>query len=141
MPQKDVQQDKDQTEKLREKNKDQIVTLQNAQFILQIMQLYLLPLLYGLVGSCAYILRSLTNEIKSLTYTPNANTGYTLRLRLGTLSGLAIGWFASPETTSVIKTLSPFALAFVAGYSVELLFSLMDRIISALGGGEGKKIG
>jgi hypothetical protein len=51
------------------------------------------------------------------------------RLLLGGLSGLVIGWFIDPSS---VKTASPFALAFVAGYSVELLFSIMDKIIAAL---------
>jgi len=31
----------------------------------------------------------------------------------------------------LFRTLSPFALAFLAGYSVELLFAAMDRLIAA----------
>lgn len=116
---------------LKKKIERQIITLQDAQFVLQVLQVYLLPLLYGFVGSCAYILRTLINEIKNVTYTSESNIGYLLRLQLGGLAGLAIGWFASPETFSIVKSLSPFALAFAAGYSVELLFSVLDRIISA----------
>jgi hypothetical protein len=29
-----------------------------------------------------------------------------------------------------LSTLSPFALAFVAGYGVELFFALLDKIVS-----------
>ncbi|MBF0329926.1 MAG: hypothetical protein HQL10_12270 [Nitrospirae bacterium] len=123
--------EKSPLERLTKKQQQQIKYLQNAQYILQVMQLYILPLLYGFVGACAYILRTLSSEIKNITYTEVSDVGYLLRLQLGALAGLAIGWFASPETFSVVKNISPFALAFLAGYSVELLFTVMDRIIAA----------
>ena len=31
----------------------------------------------------------------------------------------------------LFKSLSPFALAFLAGYSIELVFSAMDRFLTA----------
>jgi hypothetical protein len=41
-------------------------------------------------------------------------------------------WFINPEVSgSLIKTLSPYAVAFLAGYCVELLLALMDKIISS----------
>lgn len=108
----------------------QIQIQQDATFILQVMQFYLLPLLYGFIGACAYILRSLSTDIKNVTYTKESKALYMVRLTLGGLSGIAIGWFISPNTDSTIKTISPFALAFIAGYGNEMLFYIMDRIIS-----------
>jgi hypothetical protein len=49
---------------------------------------------------------------------------------VGVLGGLAIGWFFKPSGEGV-GSLSPLALAFVAGYSVDLLFTAMDRIVGA----------
>ena len=53
------------------------------------------------------------------------------------LNSEAIGWFwsSNPQTSSAggalsVSTLSPFALAFVAGYGVELFFALLDKIVS-----------
>jgi hypothetical protein len=105
--------------------------LQEAKFILQGIQLYILPLLYGLLGAAAYVLRTLTTEIRNLTYEIESNIGYRLRIQLGAVSGLAIGWFSDAGLTFSASTLSlsPLALAFLAGYSVEVLFSLMDRMI------------
>jgi hypothetical protein len=60
-----------------------------------------------------------------------------LRLGLGGIAGLAIGWFWVPTSAKAIAevsslTTAPFALAFLAGFSIELLFSLLDRIIAAI---------
>ena len=50
------------------------------------------------------------------------------------LAGLCIGWFFKPgQASPVIGNLTPFALAFVAGYSVDVLFSAMDKIVDAFG--------
>jgi hypothetical protein len=121
--------------------------LQQKKFILANLQLFMLPLLYGLLGALVYVLRTLTIEIKTLTYTIESNISYRLRIQLGALAGLAIGWFTGPNASFSLdalssetlfssggvsaQTLSPMALAFVAGYSVDVLFALMDRIIYA----------
>jgi len=95
---------------------------------------YVLPLLYGLLGASAYILRNLALEIKSLTYTNELIIHYNLRIALGTLSGLAIGWFyhgpSNQGDVSASATLSTLAMAFLAGYSVEILFATMDKLIA-----------
>jgi len=40
-----------------------------------------------------------------------------------------------PGAVLTLKTLSPLALAFLAGYAVELIFTAMDRIVGAFSGG------
>lgn len=106
-----------------------LILQQSLTFELYIIQIYFLPLLYGFVGACAYILRSISNEIAAVTFSPNSNVRYRLRWQLGALSGLAIGWLASTPSGGG-SNISQFALAFVAGYSVDLLFVLMDKIIA-----------
>ena len=115
-----------------------IETRQAAQLVLQPIQLYLLPLLYGLLGASAYVLRSLSKEIKELTYTVDSNVRYRLRIQLGSLAGLAVGWFLyGPSERGAsgllisFQHLSPLALSFMAGYSVELLFTALDKIVGA----------
>ncbi|PCI28690.1 MAG: hypothetical protein COB67_05805 [SAR324 cluster bacterium] len=107
--------------------------LKNIEITLEAFNSYLLPLLYGLLGALAYVLRALTTAIKKLTYTKESLINYLLRLALGALAGLAIGWFLKPEAQSFqsVQMLSPLALAFLAGYSVELLFSALDKIVVA----------
>jgi hypothetical protein len=91
-----------------------------------------LPALYGLLGACAFVLRQLSDEIGKLRFAYDRKVQYTLRLNIGMLGGLAIGWFINPgESGSVAASLSPLALAFVAGYGSDLLFALLDRIVAA----------
>ncbi len=106
------------------------VTQVLADFVLIALQGYVLPLLYGLLGACTYVLRMLSNEVRSLTYTVKSHIRYKVRLVLGTLSGLTITWFFQPST-EIFKSLSPLAMAFIAGYSVEILFAAMDRFVGA----------
>jgi hypothetical protein len=118
--------------------KGYIKASQAARIVLQPIQLYILPLLYGLLGASAYVLRSITREIKELTYTTNSNARYRLRIQLGSLAGLAVGWFLFIPPDSVgagslfsFKELSPLALSFLTGYGVELLFAAMDKLVAA----------
>jgi len=101
---------------------------------LRTIQTYVLTLLYGWIGACAYVLRQLIAETRDRTYRDEERIGYGLRMTLGTLSGLAVGWFLSPDATTVTGTqghLAPLALSFAAGYSVEVLFSALDKIASS----------
>jgi hypothetical protein len=112
---------------------------EKAEFALQVIRLYVLPLLYGLLGASAYVLRMLTIEIRSLAYSVHSNIGYRLRIQLGAVSGLAIGWFSDSGQLETLGSLSWMALAFLAGYSVEVLFSLMDRLIYTFSQNSGDK--
>lgn len=105
-----------------------------AKYFLNILQTYVLPPLYGWIGAVAFVLRRLISEINARTYREDTNILYNLRIFLGLLAGLAIGWFFPPnnaEGQHVLQALSPLALAFLAGYSVELLFAAMDRLLDA----------
>ena len=104
---------------------------QRALMINEALQRYVLPLLYGLLGSCVYVLRTLAAQIRARSYVESVNIDFRLRTYTGALSGLVVGWFFSSDSSSVITTLQPNAIAFLAGYSVDLLFSAMDRILSA----------
>lgn len=104
-----------------------------TKFVLQILQTYLLPLLYGWVGAMAFVLRSLIVTVKNKSFRVELNVEYRLRVYLGLLAGLVIGWFLSPKGNAGqfgVADLTPAAISFVAGYSVEILFSTMDRIVS-----------
>ena len=99
---------------------------------------YLLPMLYGLLGACAFVLRKLSDEIDKLTYANDARVRYSLRLNIGLLSGLAVGWFIKPGAgDATLVSLSPLALAFVAGYGSDLFFLALDKIVQAFSGGSG----
>ncbi|MCP4108929.1 MAG: hypothetical protein GY749_25860 [Desulfobacteraceae bacterium] len=111
--------------------KRKFILLKESQIVVDVLHRYVLPLLYGLLGAMAYVLRKLSLKIRALTYEEDSNIRYGLRIQLGALSGLAVGWFIDAGSSSLVSSLSPLAVAFLAGYSIEVLFAIMDRFISA----------
>lgn len=108
------------------------VSLATLEIVLEFLATYVLPALYGLLGACAFVLRQLSADIGQLRFAHDLRVRYTLRLNIGLLAGLAVGWFISPDQdASVVANLSPLALAFVAGYGSDLLFAVLDRIVNA----------
>lgn len=101
----------------------------SADFALLTFQSYILPLLYGLLGAFIYVLRELLKEIKELTFNFDSEIRYRLRLTLGALGGMVIGFFLKDDEAGNLASLSPMAIAFLMGYNVEVLFSIMDKMI------------
>lgn len=110
-------------------------SLATLKVILDFLAAYVLPALYGLLGACAFVLRKLSHEVGELQFASTREAQYSLRLNIGVLAGLAVGWFIKPDQeASVLANLSPLALAFVAGYASDLLFAALDRIVQAFSG-------
>jgi len=109
--------------------------IQSANNTHIILNSYILPLLYGLLGALAFVLRYLPNEIKSMQFSKESNINYTLRVTLGALLGLIVGLFwgdTNSVSTVFIANLPPLAVAFLAGYSVEFIFKLFDMLINLI---------
>jgi hypothetical protein len=92
---------------------------------------WFLPFLYGLLGATVFVMRNIAS-----VRTP-AVKWYTVAMRifLGGVAGIVIGWFASGPSTGggVTPVLSvPFSLAFLTGYGIDVLFNLLDRLNAAL---------
>lgn len=106
--------------------------LQMGRISLESISTYFLPLLYGLLGACAYVLRSLAREISKRIYTAQSNIRFQLRMYLGALSGLAVVWVIPGEISIGLgENITQLALAFLAGYSVEIVFAAMDALVGA----------
>ena len=107
---------------------------------------WLLPGLYGLLGACVFVMRALLR-------TTGGNPGrgvmagdarivdmlsLLLRVSLGGLAGIIIGWFSVPTASSagssaIVVSSIPFGMAFLAGYGIESLFAMLDRLNKTLG--------
>jgi hypothetical protein len=105
------------------------------QFVLVILQSYLLPLLYGILGAGTFVLRSLSKEVDNETFSSEKGIRHVLRVSLGALAGILVGWFSvliPTESTTFIGSISPLAIAFLVGYNIELFFALMDRALFSI---------
>jgi hypothetical protein len=92
---------------------------------------WFLPFFYGLLGAVVFVMRNVASvRTPSMEWFPMA-----MRLSLGGVAGIIIGWFSSAsglelETTSVLSV--PFALAFLTGYGIDALFNILDRLNRAI---------
>jgi hypothetical protein len=89
---------------------------------------WVLPFLYGLLGALVFVMRDLLNP-----RTPTAGLfPVLLRVSLGGIAGIIIGWFCIPSASKTADLVSitsiPFGLAFLTGFSIDVLFSLLDRL-------------
>lgn len=97
----------------------------------------LLPL-YGFIGAAAFVLRRMMQKVEACELEPTEVRQAVISLALGTMLGGVIGLFLSNEGAQVAgerlptKTLGLSALALLAGYSVELVFTFFDFVIRAL---------
>jgi hypothetical protein len=84
----------------------------------------LVPLLFGTIGACSYVLRLISDQIRETSFSATSPVRHSVRVLLGTLAGFAVG--VGGIATSAGLTLA--AVAFVAGYSIEPVFATMDSI-------------
>jgi len=97
--------------------------LESGLLITKVMN-SVLPLLLGFVGACAYVTRLISEQIKTSTFSNTSPIRHLVRVFLGALAGVIVGfgWFGSAPSAS------PFALAFIAGYAIEPVFATIDSI-------------
>lgn len=98
---------------------------------------YVMPILYALLGSMAFVLRRHGDRLSAQLLTPRDRPANHIRLLLGVVIGGCIGLFYSGSPVSqttgllgVATTLSAAALAFLAGYGVEATFKTLDALIA-----------
>ena len=103
-----------------------------AEQVIAVIQAWWLPLLYGGLGAAVYVVRTLSVQARDRLFRKEGLVALHMRFYLGMIGGLAIGWFWKdiPKQGDSLAELSPFALAFVAGYGVELFFTLLDKIVT-----------
>jgi len=89
---------------------------------------YLIPMVMGILGALTYILRSLSLSLKEHTYVPASAIVFIVRVCLGAIAGVFGSLFASGGDPT-LKTLPPLFIPFVFGYGIEILFSLLDRVV------------
>jgi hypothetical protein len=89
---------------------------------------WILPLFYGLLGASVYLMRTSLND-------KTANQAFfplILRIALGGIAGLAIGWFSVPASNTAALSTIPFGIAFLAGFSIDAVFTLFERLAQTI---------
>jgi hypothetical protein len=111
--------------------------VQSITLVLSAYASYVLPVLFGLVGTIASFLRDISNRITASILSPRDETLAIIRLILGAIAGLAVGLFFTPSATAAqisagagVLTLSASGIAFLAGYGADGFFRLMDAMIT-----------
>jgi len=103
--------------------------LSTSKSVPTILSQYFLPMLYGLLGSLTYILRTLSTEIEGVTFKRASASRYSLRWPLGMLAGVTVGLFFDPARFAGLAAITALGIAFLAGYGVELFFTGLDGLV------------
>jgi len=88
----------------------------------------ILPVLYALLGTCAYLLRSFAQEMSNRTFVPSHSD--SPRFLIAAIGGAVVGLFNN-FTISQTPSISPLAIAFLVGYAVDVFFSFLEGLTAA----------
>lgn len=95
-----------------------------------ILGFWVLPGLYGALGALMFFMRAILSPF----YPDPSVSRVALRIALGVFAGIAIVWFWSPSTTQTMAatnlTLGSFTIAFLVGFSIDVFFALLDRLVT-----------
>lgn len=86
----------------------------------------ILPVVYALLGACAYLVRSLEDQIKLRTFIKS--DAHVARFLIAGIAGGVVGLFNNfyvGQSASV----SPLAIAFLVGYSADVFFSFLQGLL------------
>ena len=101
-----------------------VSTSQQFVFILNNLYNAIVPMLFGAIGACTYVLRLISDQIRESSFSATSPVRHSVRVLLGALSGFAVGLGGIVTSAG----LPAAALAFVSGYAVEPVFATMDGI-------------
>ena len=87
-----------------------------------------LPVLYALLGTCAYLLRNFEQQMALRTFTPSvANSA---RFLIAAIGGAVVGLFNN-FNISQSASIPPLAIAFLVGYAVDVFFAFLEGLLQA----------
>ena len=88
----------------------------------------ILPSLYALLGTCAYLLRTFEQQMSTRTFTPSeANSA---RFLIAAIGGAVVGLFNNFTITQG-ASIPPLAIAFLVGYAVDVFFAFLEGLLQA----------
>lgn len=99
------------------------------------MSRYFLPILFGLVGAIASLVRNIQDKIMDSVLSPRDYTLCYIRLTLGVIASAGIGLFYDTQALPMSSlsapafSISPSGFAFLAGYGAEAFFRMLDGVL------------
>jgi hypothetical protein len=98
--------------------------------MLTALTVYIIPAILGLLGACAYVLRQFNAKIEASSLDTSDKLQGLVRVFLGLVVGGLVGIVFLPSGTEMQGVrLSIAALAFLAGYAVQVVFELLDWFV------------
>jgi hypothetical protein len=88
----------------------------------------LLPVLYALLGTCAYLLRTFEQQMTTRTFTPSIAD--SARFLVAAIGGAVVGLFNNFTITQG-ASIPPLAIAFLVGYAVDVFFVFLEGVLQA----------
>ena len=86
----------------------------------------ILPVLYALLGTCAYLLRNFEQQMAARTFIrSNANSA---RFLIAGIGGAVVGLFNNFNVTQG-ASIPPLAIAFLVGYAVDVFFAFLETML------------
>lgn len=98
---------------------------------LALLRNFALPIAWGFLGAAIYVSRALAEDIRVMAYAPARAILHRSRYYMGMVAGFVAAKFFPTSVGAEFGAVAPFAVALLVGYSVEVLFSLLDRLIGA----------
>lgn len=104
--------------------------LSRVNQVLSMYTLWILPAIYGALGATIYFMRSILDPLL-----PDPPTGkILLRVALGALAGIILGWFWTPDSVATNEIgsvgFSLFGMAFLLGFSIDVFFVMLERLVT-----------
>jgi hypothetical protein len=87
-----------------------------------------LPVLYALLGTCAYLLRQFERTWSAKTFVPSP--AHSARFLIAGIGGAVVGLFNNFAITKE-PSIPPLAIAFLVGYAVEIFFAFLENLMGA----------
>jgi hypothetical protein len=109
--------------------------LDDVSFFYGAITACILPVLYALLGTCAYLLRTFEEGWRTKTFIPSI--AHSARFLIAGIGGAVVGLFNNFTITEG-ASIPPLAIAFLVGYSVDVFFSFLDSMLLAFTKAKGK---
>jgi hypothetical protein len=118
-----------------------MTTEQSTATVLSVFSNYVLPMMFGVLGTFMMAFRTIQWKIRESTLSPRDLWNTALAFPLGIVAGVAVGLFYSPSSAPAVAasgglaanlSLTTCGLGFLAGYGSQPFFSSLDSVLKTI---------